>query len=503
MRKAARDGYQVGWLNPPPTNKRPQPAETDAVVREKVAEKLATVRAKRYILPGHVENLTSYFSVPKGDSDIRVVYDATRSGLNACIWVPSFSLPGSEAILDMMDTDSFMMDMDLGEMFYNFPMHESIQPYCGLDLRPYFNPSSKRTMWEWWSRCMMGWVAAPYLCTKYQLLADEIAQGNPNNPDNPFRWSRVVLNLPGTATYDPTQAWVYRVRECGAKRNGGPTYVDDVRMIGSTLEECWAVAHQFATRLAYLGIQVASRKTRPPSKQPGAWAGVVAGSTQNGITASVTMDKWLKAKSLLRDLTLELETRPQLDHKNLERVRGFFNHCQRTYPSITPFLKGLHLTLDGWRGGRDDELWPDSEDLDDAFPPAVQATTPPLLVDPAPHLSDDLRVLSLMFAAERPTVRYVRASKVAVALYGFADASGSGFGSAVQLSTTRTQIRYGMWGKDAEDRSSNYRELRNLVETVEANLPDLRDSELFLSTDNSTAEAAYYRGNSTNRLLFD
>ena len=27
--------------------------------------------------------------------------------------------------------------------------------------------------------------------------------------------------------------------------------------------------------------------------------------------------------------------------------------------------------------------------------------------------------------------------------------------------------RFGIWGKDAEDQSSNYRELRNLIETVE------------------------------------
>ena len=26
---------------------------------------------------------------------------------------------------------------------------------------------------------------------------------------------------------------------------------------------------------------------------------------------------------------------------------------------MTPYLKGLHLTIDGWRPGRDDELWPE------------------------------------------------------------------------------------------------------------------------------------------------
>lgn len=35
-----------------------------------------------------------------------------------------------------------------------------------------------------------------------------------------------------------------------------------------------------------------------------------------------------------------------LDYKELERTRGFFVHIQRTYPAMTPYLKGLHLTLD-------------------------------------------------------------------------------------------------------------------------------------------------------------
>ena len=503
MRVPARDGYPVWWLTSPPNNKRPQPPERDPVIRDKVSEKLRTVRSKGYIVPGKVLNLTSYFAVPKGDSDIRVVYDATRSGLNSCIWVPSFSLPGAEAVLDMMDTSSYMMDMDLGEMFYNFPMHESVQAYCGLDLRPYLNPTSNKTMWERWSRCMMGWVAAPYLATKYQLLADEVAQGDPQDPSNPFRWARVVMNLPGLPSYDPTQPWVYRTTRDGKKRSGGPTYVDDVRMIGTSLEDCWAVAHQFATRLSYLGIQVASRKTRPPSKTPGAWAGIVASAAEEGVTASVTIDKWLKAQLLLRDLTLELQTQPLLNHKNLERTRGFFNHLQRTYPSVTPFLKGFHLTLDGWRGGRDQDLWPEAEDSDDDALTLDPSTDPPQYVTPAPRLASDLKVLSLMFAPAHPTIRFVRATRIAVALYGFGDASGSGFGSTIQLPSSRIQIRYGMWGSDANDKSSNYRELRNLVEAVENNLQELQDSELFLFTDNSTAEGAYYRGNSPNKNLFE
>ncbi len=142
LQEAARDGFQVWWVKPQPGNKRPQLGEPDPLIRAKVAEKLTNIQSKRYISLGEVRNLTNYFAIPKGDSDICIVYDATKSGLNDCIWVPSFSLPGAEVLLDMLDSASYMMDLDLGEMFLNFPLRASVQPFCSIDLRPYLTPAS-------------------------------------------------------------------------------------------------------------------------------------------------------------------------------------------------------------------------------------------------------------------------------------------------------------------------------------------------------------------------
>jgi hypothetical protein len=56
-----------------------------------------------------------------------------------------------------------------------------------------------------------------------------------------------------------------------------------------------------------------------------------------------------------------------------------------------------------------------------------------------------------------------------------------------------------------KEHSSNFRELRNLVESVEAAVTKgmLDNCELFMFTDNSTAEAAYYKGTSSSEALFD
>ncbi len=46
-----------------------------------------------------------------------------------------------------------------------------------------------------------------------------------------------------------------------------------------------------------------------------------------------------------------------LNRKDLECKRGFLIHVARTYPVMTPYLKGLHQTIDGWRKDRDEGGW--------------------------------------------------------------------------------------------------------------------------------------------------
>ena len=56
-------------------------------------QKLYKVQQRRYVSSGHVTSLTGYFCVPKGSDDIRMVYDATKCGLNAAVRAPNFGLP--------------------------------------------------------------------------------------------------------------------------------------------------------------------------------------------------------------------------------------------------------------------------------------------------------------------------------------------------------------------------------------------------------------------------
>ena len=46
-----------------------------------------------------------------------------------------------------------------------------------------------------------------------------------------------------------------------------------------------------------------------------------------------------------------------LSFEDLERGRGFLDYLSRNYPSIVPYLKGIHLTLDSWCPNRDEDGW--------------------------------------------------------------------------------------------------------------------------------------------------
>jgi len=129
-----------------------------------VAAKLQAIKERRYIQKGRVQSLTSYFSVPTGDQDIHMVYDASTSGLNSSLWAPSFGLPTVDTLTRSVEPYFWMGGLDIGEMFLSFSLHPEMQEYCGVDLKPYLSKpeESAKAPWERWTRCVMGLKPSPY-----------------------------------------------------------------------------------------------------------------------------------------------------------------------------------------------------------------------------------------------------------------------------------------------------------------------------------------------------
>eukprot|EP00980_Cylindrotheca_fusiformis_P024767 scaffold12423_cov140-Cylindrotheca_fusiformis.AAC.1 len=357
-----RDGLPVWFKRSPDFWKRPQPKGRDAKQHELIKKKLGKVRDRRYVVPGEVNSLTSFFAVPKGEDDIRMVYDGTKSGLNDAIWVPRFSLPTVNSMLRAVESKTFMADFDIGECFLNFVLHESMQALCGIDLSHFFgsNSGGRKVLWERWARAAMGLKSSPYQAVQAVLVAKERVLGNRSDADNAYRWDVVRLNLPGSKEYDPTLPWVSKIRiDDGEIACDLFIYVDDGRVTAPTEDECWKATRQAASILNELDIQEAARKRRWGSRKPGAWAGSIVETMESGVYVMVDQEKWSKSRRYIGEILHELQSSKEgsLDFKALEKKRGFLIYVTRTYPSMVPYLKGIHLTLDGWRSFRDEDGW--------------------------------------------------------------------------------------------------------------------------------------------------
>jgi hypothetical protein len=192
-----------------------------------------------------------------------------------------------------------------------------------------------------------------------------------------------------------------------------------------------------------------------------------------GVRMLVSRKKWAKAKRLLATLHELVLASEWVDHKVLERIRGFLVCVARTYRPLTPFLAGLHMLIDGWRPGRDDEGWRlrkaeveasrDSEEESDEEGLKPSGTNlPPGQVKALPRSLPDLKVMMELTAAEDPPLRRVRARSKVNILYCYGDASRSGFGWCIDFGD-RVPYELGEWCELIQEATSNYRELRNLV----------------------------------------
>ena len=131
----ARDGVKVFFECLGPLVRKPQPTVLDPKTQEMVKSKILKMVKLRYLVGDtKIKSLIKYFAVPKREDNIRLVYNATANRLNDCVWVPTFWLPTTDTLVRGLHKDSWMTDRDVGDMFLNFQLHESIMPYTGVDL---------------------------------------------------------------------------------------------------------------------------------------------------------------------------------------------------------------------------------------------------------------------------------------------------------------------------------------------------------------------------------
>ena len=133
--KQVRDGTKLFVIQDKvPRYMKAQHWLVEEASRLKLMGKLMKVRKRKYASPGYVKSLTGYFAVPKALTDTRVVYNGTKCGLNSALWAPNFLLPTVDSTLRNSTTATWYGDIDLGEMFLNYPLERELQPYAGVNI---------------------------------------------------------------------------------------------------------------------------------------------------------------------------------------------------------------------------------------------------------------------------------------------------------------------------------------------------------------------------------
>jgi hypothetical protein len=94
-------------------------------------------------------------------------------------------------------------------------------------------------------------------------------------------------------------------------------------------------------------------------------------------------------------------------------------------------------------------------------------------------------------------------------VYGFVDAPGEGFGGLTRYKdqsfrSILASARIGFWCNEISEKSSNFREFRNLKEHVkaESRKGNLAGRELWVYTDNEVTERAWFNGTSSKKELY-
>ena len=235
-----------------------------------------------------------------------MVNNSTSCVLNLALWAPHFGLPIFQHTLRTLLPGYSKCNMDVGEMFWTYPIHPDLIPFAGVDITQINSRLDKegwnqdRTrVWECWANNFMGLTDSPYWYLQLLIHAKFIAYGERNYPLNPFQWSHSKPNLTGDESYTPKLPWVTKVRSDGHLESEVFIYVDDVRIIAHSELVCWQAAKRFCSICNSLGIKDAPRKLTEPPLTPVPWAGTVAHTSNKEVAITVTHIKWEKTRSIV------------------------------------------------------------------------------------------------------------------------------------------------------------------------------------------------------------
>ena len=260
-------------------------------------KKVVQVRKREYVNPGTVLSGAHYFLVPKGLDHIRMVYNGTSCGLNKVLCAPWFGLPMVKQTLRALLPGYHQCDLDVGEQFPNYYLHEELRQYSGVDVREVRLIDPTDTAWETeqgpgpWERWEQNWIClcnSLYQSLQWQVRLKFVVYGDRKDIANPFHWDRVEFNLPGSRGYSLDLPWVMKFRKDGHFPTKICVYIDDGRATEYCRGLTWRAARAYGLGYTRRGIQDASRKRTSPTESPGPWAGTVTSTKAGSLVRMVS-----------------------------------------------------------------------------------------------------------------------------------------------------------------------------------------------------------------------
>ena len=545
----ARDGVEFFKVDQPPSGFFPNIPSESRSAELATRKKIFKLWRRWYLEEGPVKLIIPRFSVVKAMeeevvTDIRVVWDCKANGHNAVLWSPGFMLPGGDdgenMIVKWLDvplscylddvnyevdygqdesvyTKSVQFDIDVGEMFYNFTTHIKDRPYLGARLITTRPPGVREEQrFVRFAGLPFGGRCCPFNACQGQARILELCEGNPLDPENPFQWKEVWLNLPTSKRYDPSLPRVLRIREDGELASTQSTYVDDIRGAARDSPQhptrSVEAARRLKRKMNYFGNQADERKYRPPTLAAGAWRGVIFSTASPFPMKSTTGKKWTRFKDGLKWIIMRADAEQFVQTAELRRIAGLGVHITEVYTDARCYLKGFFNALEAFRSDRDVDGWrlqtamDSAADLEDKDAGTVEAVADyPVLTRVTPELLDHARALLRLFHSDEPLALPIRPSHRNKIRYFIGDASAEGLGSATFNPAQGLVGREGLWEESFAARGSNLREaqcqVNQLLMEVEAGLHD--GCEVWAFSDNAIWSAVFCKGSSSARHLFD
>jgi hypothetical protein len=169
QRKSARDGMPI-WIRSRLPRYQRASKKPDPTKKHLILAKLHKIFDRGYVVApdmvNFIRSLMNFFEEAK-ESDIRLVYNGTSCGLNDTLWAQHFWLPTPSTAARTLGYGYFMVDIDLGEMFLNFPLHKMLQKFSVVDFSQYSSSLREpltgpcKKDWVHWTRCWMGLLILP------------------------------------------------------------------------------------------------------------------------------------------------------------------------------------------------------------------------------------------------------------------------------------------------------------------------------------------------------